>query len=86
MSYQYICATCGKKEQSCECHKNYPRPSRAQDEIERLRAELAAAKRDAERYRWLRDKAGNSIMRRLMDSAIPPEWDDMIDEAMKGEE
>ena len=56
------------------------------DEIERLRAELAAAKRDAERYRWLRDKAGNSIMRRLMDSAIPPEWDDMIDEAMKGEE
>lgn len=57
----------------------------AADEIERLRAELAAAKRDAERYRWLRDKAGNSIMRRLMGSAIPPKWDDMIDEAMKGD-
>jgi len=27
---------------------------RAADEIERLRAELAEAKRDAERYRWLR--------------------------------
>ena len=41
MSYQYICATCGKKEQSCECHKNYPRPSREQDEIARLRRLLA---------------------------------------------
>ena len=27
---------------------------RAADEIERLRAELAECKRDAERYRWLR--------------------------------
>jgi hypothetical protein len=67
-------------------------------EIERLRSalavsiencksllgELAAAKRDTARYRWLRDTAGNDIMRRLMNSAVPSKWDDMIDEAMKG--
>jgi predicted 3-demethylubiquinone-9 3-methyltransferase (glyoxalase superfamily) len=29
----------------------------AADEIERLQRELAEARRDAERYRWLRDKS-----------------------------
>lgn len=35
--------------------------------------------RDAERYRYLRDRAGNEIMRRLMDECRPDEWDKLID-------
>lgn len=155
MSYQYICATCGKKEQSCECHKNYPRPSREQDEIERLRdaikrqaaaakigmdaatrissvqleqariaraesspdaidsernanavltgeverlrAELAAAKRDAERYRWLRGDCPDHSIRWTqweVRTWLAPQWtsdlrfthlDVAIDAAMKGD-
>jgi hypothetical protein len=44
------------------------------DEVERLHA-------DAERYRWLRDYAGNSIMRRLMKECRPDVWDKLVDEA-----
>jgi hypothetical protein len=39
-----------------------------------------AVERDAERYRWLRDRAGNKIMRRLMKESIAPEWDRIVDE------
>jgi hypothetical protein len=35
--------------------------------------------RDAARYRWLRDKAGNDIMRTLMMESRPDEWDKLVD-------
>jgi hypothetical protein len=38
-----------------------------------------AFERDAERYRFLRDQAGNSIMRRLMKECRPDEWDVLVD-------
>jgi hypothetical protein len=47
----------------------------AQQEIDRLR-------RDAARYRHLRDCAGNYIMHRLIDECRPGEWDRMVDEDM----
>ena len=48
------------------------------DEVERLHA-------DAERYRWLRDYAGNEIMRDLMRECRPGEWDKLVDEARSGD-
>jgi hypothetical protein len=34
---------------------------------------------DAVRYRYLRDRAGNAIMRKLMDESRPSEWDKIVD-------
>lgn len=34
---------------------------------------------DAARYRWLRDQAGNAIMKKLMDEARPKQWDKLVD-------
>ncbi len=34
---------------------------------------------DARRYRYLRDRAGNTIMRKLMDESRPDEWDKLVD-------
>ena len=63
-------------------------------ENERLKAELAEAKKDAERYRWLRHSSvgPSQIWELLSDDCQPPimtlksmhELDAAIDEAMKG--
>ena len=37
-----------------------------------LAAERDALRKDAERYRWLRDSAGNDIMEKLMAECSPP--------------
>lgn len=37
---------------------------------------------DAERYRWLRDRAGNAIMEELMKEFRPDHWDQKVDRAM----
>lgn len=70
----------------------------AAKEIERLRAELAAAKRDAERYRWLRGDCPDHSIRWTqweVRTWLAPQWtsdlrfthlDVAIDAAMKGEE
>lgn len=34
---------------------------------------------DAARYRWLRDSAGNGIMRKLMKECTPSGWDVLVD-------
>lgn len=69
----------------------------AADEIERLRAELAAAKRDAERYRWLRGDCPDHSIRWAqweVRTWLAPQWtsdlrfthlDVAIDAAMKGD-
>ena len=41
--------------------------------------------REAERYRWLRDRAGNAIMLDLMAECRPDEWDKLVDEAMRAD-
>jgi hypothetical protein len=48
-------------------------------ERDALAARLAEAERDAARYRWLRDKAGNKVMRDLMDECRPDGWDRIVD-------
>lgn len=67
---------------------------RLRAENERLKAELAEAKKDAERYRWMRDSSvgPSQIWELLSDDCQPPimtlksmhELDAAIDEAMKG--
>jgi hypothetical protein len=47
--------------------------------------ERMAIERDAERYRWLRDRAGNVIMLQLMAECRPDEWDRLVDRAMQSE-
>jgi len=42
--------------------------------------EAKAIVRDAERYRYLRDNAGNEIMRKLMEECRPEEWDKLVDQ------
>lgn len=37
-------------------------------------------RRDAERYRYLRDRAGNGIMDELEAECRPARWDEIIDE------
>ena len=34
---------------------------------------------DAERYRYLRDRAGNEIMKKLMKECLPERWDVLVD-------
>jgi len=52
------------------------------DRAHRLIAEIDALKIDAERYRWLRDVAGNKIMRRLENILESELWNAAIDAAM----
>ena len=47
-----------------------------------LAAERDALRKDAERYRWLRDSAGNDIMEKLMTECSPPRWDELVDAAI----
>lgn len=47
-----------------------------------LAAERDALRKDAERYRWLRDSAGNDIMEKLMAECSPPRWDELVDAAI----
>ncbi|HSW33303.1 MAG TPA: hypothetical protein VLH36_06770 [Steroidobacteraceae bacterium] len=47
-----------------------------------LAAERDALSKDAERYRWLRDSAGNDIMEKLMAECSPPRWDELVDAAI----
>lgn len=51
-------------------------------EAERLRSRVAELEPDAARYRYLRDDAGNSIMRTLMRYASADAWDRTVDAAM----
>jgi len=53
--------------------------------IAQLKFQIKEAKRDVARYRWLRDKAGNDIMRDLMKECRPEQWDKLVDEAMRAE-
>lgn len=39
----------------------------------------AELEQDAARYRWLRDRAGNSIMNKLMDESRPEKWNELVD-------
>lgn len=52
------------------------------DDYDALRAERDALRKDAERYRWLRDSAGNDIMEKLMAECSPPRWDELVDAAI----
>ncbi len=57
----------------------------ALQELQRRRITETACGDDAARYRYLRDKAGNKIMQALMDTAIPPEWDRLVDADMESD-
>jgi hypothetical protein len=59
----------------------YPAPV-SQDDYDALAAERDALSKDAERYRWLRDSAGNDIMEKLMAECSPPRWDELVDAAI----
>ena len=50
-----------------------------------VRAERDALRADAERYRHLRDIAGNDIMRKLMEEVRPSHWDSIVDAAIARE-
>ena len=52
------------------------------DQRERYADERDALRKDAERYRWLRDSAGNDIMEKLMAECSPPRWDELVDAAI----
>jgi hypothetical protein len=41
---------------------------------------------DAQRYRHLRDRAGNRIMKKLMDESRSDEWDNLVDRDRKNAE
>ena len=67
---------------------NAERATKAEHEIERLRAELAACQQDAERYRWWRKYfEGNSpdMPDAVCAVRTPAELDAAIDTARKGE-
>ena len=69
--------------QSIGCMNCHSRMMEAADEIERLSAELAECKRDALRYRFLRDTdAGADIKRFVMRAG----WDEIIDAALAAKE
>lgn len=42
-------------------------------------AAQAELEQDAARYCWLRDRAGNSIMNKLMDESRPEKWNELVD-------
>lgn len=43
-------------------------------------AECEDLRRDAERYRYLRDRAGNGILDELAAESRPRQWDAIVDE------
>ncbi|MDH2244857.1 hypothetical protein N5J76_03135 [Pseudomonas sp. GD03855] len=51
-----------------------------------LLAERDSLKKDAERYRWLRDIAGNRILNELARDCTMDGWDAKIDAALQGEQ
>jgi hypothetical protein len=51
-------------------------------EVARLTSELAAARRDADRYLWLRDYAMHGEHRHLSLQLEPIDWDKYIDRAI----
>lgn len=55
-------------------------------ERDQLRAEVEALRPDAERYRWLRDIAGNAILSDLMRDCTMDGWDAAVDAAMAAKE
>lgn len=48
--------------------------------LELLRMRITGLEADAERYRWLRDRAGNAVMKKLEAESVPSKWDDIVDE------
>lgn len=56
------------------------------EDYEALLAERDAAQKDAERYRWLRDIAGNRILNELARDCTMDGWDAKIDAALQGEQ
>ena len=46
-------------------------------------ARYNALRSDAERYRFLRDRAGNAIMQQLMADCVPSGWNTKVDAARK---
>lgn len=53
----------------------------SEDDVKRLNANAT----DAARYRWLRDRAGNEILRNLMRQSRPGVWDELVDEDRRAE-
>lgn len=50
-----------------------------------LAGEVEALRADAERYRFLRDRAGNAIMQQLMADCVPSGWNTKVDAALAAE-
>ena len=48
-------------------------------------ARYNALRADAERYRFLRDRAGNAIMQQLMADCVPSGWNTKVDAARAAE-
>lgn len=61
---------------------NLPAEVVSASDYDALAAERDALRKDAERYRWLRDSAGNDIMEKLMAECSPPRWDELVDAAI----
>lgn len=65
-----------------ESHRNDGNVYVLASDYDVLAAERDALRKDAERYRWLRDSAGNDIMEKLMAECSPPRWDELVDAAI----
>lgn len=57
-------------------------PTIVYEAVERLNARLAAAEKDASRYRWLRDKANPSWVEHTWHAVSPQETDAEVDAAI----
>ena len=57
---------------------------RALEQVDALKAECEKLRKDAERYRWLRDGDDEAVF--IAVNFCGDEWDEMIDAAMQGEE
>ncbi|MBB1060374.1 hypothetical protein [Marilutibacter spongiae] len=60
---------------------NERRSKRQQERITELEAEVARLREDAERYRWLKDKADLVTKFLLLERREADEWDEEIDAA-----
>lgn len=47
-------------------------------------ADCENVRKDAARYRWLRDSAGNGVMKKLMKECRPDGWDALVDRDRHG--